>query len=479
MQTDGCRAEYPKEYCGLFGAYGVPDVSPIMYQGLFTLQHRGQEGAGIATADGRDVYSVRGQGLVNEVFAEQDWRALPGHIGIGHVRYSTTGSTRIQNVQPLVAECVDGIWAVAHNGNLVNAGKLRQMYQEAGAIFQTGTDSEVLVHLLADPMYRMRPQRVARALAELEGAFCFLLMTHHCMIAARDRYGFRPLSIGTLDGGYVVASETCALDQVGATFLRDVEPGELVVFDEAGMHSSFFAEGQETKPASCIFEVVYFARPDSVVFGRNVHEIRVEYGRQLAREYPVDADIVISVPDSGNSAALGYSIESGIRLEHGFIRNHYVGRTFIMPQQQDRSRGVDLKLAVLKEVVKGKRVVVVDDSVVRGTTARRRVQRLREAGATEVHMRISCPPIQHPCFYGIDFPTTTELIAGDRDLESIRTFLDADTLGYLSLEGLFVPFNGNERFCSACFTGEYPTDIRGVTSHKHALEMRRELPLNM
>ncbi len=479
MHIEGNETDHPKEYCGLCGVYGVPDVGPILYEGLFTLQHRGQEGAGIATADGKDVHSVRGQGLVNEVFGTQDWRALPGHLGIGHVRYSTTGSTRIQNVQPLVAECVDGVWAVAHNGNLVNAGKLRQMYQEAGAIFQTGTDSEVLVHLLADPMYRMRPRRVARALAELDGAFCFLLMTRNCMVAARDRYGFRPLSIGRLGDGYVVASETCALDQVGATFVRDVEPGELVVFDETGMHSSFFAEGQERKPASCIFEVVYFARPDSVVFGRNVHEVRVEYGKQLAREHPADADIVIAVPDSGNSAALGYSIESGIPLEHGFIRNHYVGRTFIMPQQQDRTRGVDLKLAVLQEVVRGKRVVVVDDSVVRGTTARRRVQRLREAGALEVHMRISCPPIKHPCFYGIDFPTSEELIASDRNVQAICAYLEADSLGYLSLDGLFAPFQGEKRFCSACFTGKYPTDISGITADKHALEARRELALNV
>ncbi|MFU8779548.1 MAG: amidophosphoribosyltransferase [Kiritimatiellia bacterium] len=479
MDTVSRDSDSPKEFCGICGVYGISDVGPTLYQGLFSLQHRGQEGAGIATADGREVYSVRGQGLVNEVFGRQDWSDLPGHLGIGHVRYSTTGSTRIQNVQPLVAECVDGIWAVAHNGNLVNAQRMRRMYQEAGAIFQTSTDSEVLVHLLADPMYRTRPRRVARALAELEGAFCFLLMTRNCLLAARDRYGFRPLSIGRLGDGYVVASETCALEQVGATYLRDVEPGELVIIDESGMHSTFFAEGVERQPASCIFEVVYFARPDSMVFGKNVHEVRVQYGRQLAKEHPVDADVVVAVPDSGNSAALGYSIESKIPLEHGFIRNHYVGRTFIMPQQQDRSRSVDMKLAVLREAVDGKRVIVVDDSVVRGTTARRRVQRLRDAGASEVHMRVSCPPIKHPCFYGIDFPTSDELIAGSMDVDEICAYLGADSLGYLSLDGLFAPFNHDRGFCAACFTGNYPTDISGVTSNKHALENRSELNLNI
>ena len=471
--------EHPREFCGLFGVYGVAPAAPTIYQGLFSLQHRGQEGAGIAVADGEKVRSIKGQGLVSEVFAGKDWGTIDGHIGIGHVRYSTTGSTRIQNVQPLVVECVDGIWAVAHNGNLVNAEKLRHMYQEAGAIFQTSTDSEVLVHLLADPMYRTRPRRVARALAELEGAFCFLLMTRNCMMAARDPHGFRPLSIGTLGDGYVVASETCALDQVGATFLRDVEPGELIVIDETGLHSSMFAEvKEEADHARCIFEMVYFARPDSRVFGENVHLARVAYGKQLAAEYPVEADIVVAVPDSGNSAALGYSIESGIPLEHGFIRNHYIGRTFIMPQQDARSAGVDMKLAVLPEAVRGKRVVVVDDSIVRGTTARRRVMRLREAGATEVHVRISCPPIQHPCFYGIDFPTTEELVAGCMNVEEIREYIGADTLGYLSLEGLFVPFKGKRGFCSACFSGNYPTDITGI-SGKHALETGSELNLDL
>lgn len=483
MSVLGCGVsavdDHPREHCGLFGIYGGASVAPTIYRGLFSLQHRGQEGAGIVVSDGKKVRSVKGQGLVNEVFADKDWNALPGHLGIGHVRYSTTGSTRIQNVQPLVVECVDGIWAVAHNGNLVNAEQLRQMYQEAGAIFQTSTDSEVLVHLLADPMYRARPRRVARALAELDGAFCFLLMTRNCMMAARDPLGFRPLSIGTLGDGYVVASETCALDQVGATYLRDVAPGELVIVDETGLHSSSFAEPRtEEDWARCIFEVVYFSRPDSRVFGENVHSVRVEYGKQLAKEHPVDADIVIAIPDSGNSAALGYAMGSGIPLEHGFIRNHYIGRTFIMPEQDERAKGVDMKLAVLPEAVKGKRVVVVDDSIVRGTTARRRVMRLREAGAKEVHVRISCPPITHPCFYGIDFPTREELIAGSWDVEKIRQFIEADSLGYLSLEGLFAPFRKSCGFCAACFDGTYHTDISGIRG-KHALERNKELELDL
>ena len=475
-----CGSDSPREFCGVFGVYGVTDVAATIYQGLFSLQHRGQEGAGIVVADGRQVRSIKGQGVVSEVFAGKDVHTLTGHLGIGHVRYSTTGSTRIQNVQPLVAECVDGIWAVAHNGNLVNAEGLRRMYQEAGAIFQTSTDSEVLIHLLADPMYRTRPRRVGRALAELEGAFAFLLMTRNCMMAARDPHGFRPLSIGRLGDGYVVASETCALDQVGATFLRDVEPGELVVFDESGMHSSVFAETEGAcKGAGCIFEMVYFARPDSRVFGKNVHLARVAYGKRLAQEHPVDADIVISIPDSGNSAALGYSIGSGIPLDYGFIRNHYIGRTFIMPQQNERSRSVDMKLAVLPEAVKGKRVVVVDDSIVRGTTSKRRVLRLREAGAKEVHMRISCPPLRHPCFYGIDFPTSEELVAHGREVDEICKFIEADSLGYLSLEGLFEPFeNQGCGFCSACFTGKYPTDITGI-SGKHAMENELELKLDL
>lgn len=462
------NTDHPGEECGIIGVYGIKDAAKLIYQGLFSLQHRGQEGAGIAVSDGTKVRSYKAQGLVSDVFSDTAMADLPGYLGIGHVRYSTTGSTRIQNVQPLVVECVDGIWAVAHNGNLVNAGSLRRMYQEAGAIFQTSTDSEVLVHLLADPMFRTRPKRVARALGELKGAFAFMIMTKNCVIAARDPHGFRPLSIGKLNDGFVFASETCALVQMGAEYVRDVEPGEMVIVDKTGLHSSIFAEAHDNL-AQCVFEMVYFARPDSNVFGRNVHEVRLEYGIKLAKEYPVEADIVIPVPDSGNSAALGYSRGSGIPFDFGFIRNHYIGRTFIMPNMGDREKGVDMKLAVLPEVVRGKRVVVVDDSIVRGTTAQKRIYRLREAGAREVHMRISCPPTAHPCFYGIDFPTREELIAGSQEPDAIRDFLGADSLGYLSVEGLLSPFKRQGDFCTACFTGKYPIDI-SCMGGKRALE---------
>jgi amidophosphoribosyltransferase len=457
----------PKEHCGLFGVYGVQNPASMIYCGLFSLQHRGQEGAGMVLSDGIHVRSFKGQGLVDDVFAANSLEGLTGHLGIGHVRYSTTGATRIQNVQPLVVECVDGLWAVAHNGNLVNAGNLRRMYQEAGAIFQTSTDSEVLVHLLADPMFRMRPQRVARALCELRGSFSFLIMTRDCVMAARDPFGFRPLCIGRKDNGWVFASETCALTQTGAEYVRDVEPGELVIADSTGLRSTFFADRHPPQLAQCVFEMVYFARPDSRVFGRSVHLVRLEYGRRLAQEHPVDADIVTSIPDSGNSAALGFSRQSGIPLDFGFIRNHYIGRTFIMPRADARAAGVDMKLSVLAEVVKDRRVVVVDDSIVRGTTARRRVTRLREAGAREVHVRISCPPTSHPCFYGIDFPTREELVAGVQSVDQVRQFIGADSLGYLSVEGLLSPFDHPRDYCTACFTGAYPEDVSGVCD-KHA-----------
>lgn len=463
------EADHPGEACGLCGVYGVEGAANKIFRGLFSLQHRGQEGAGIVVSDGSRILSHKGQGLLGEVITPDRQALLHGHLGIGHVRYSTTGSERIQNVQPLVVECVDGIWTVAHNGNLVNAAKLRRNYQEAGAIFQTSTDSEVLVHLLADPMFRVRPQRVARALGELEGAFSFLIMTANCVMAARDPLGFKPLCIGRIGAGYIFASETCALVQAGAEYLRDVEPGELVVADETGLHSSHFADPPRDSRSQCVFELVYFARPDSRIFGHNVHSIRLAYGMKLADEYPADADIVISVPDSGNSAALGYSRRSGIPLDYGFIRNHYVGRTFIMPAADDRAKGVDMKLAILEEVVRDKRVVVVDDSIVRGNTARRRVMRLREAGAREVHVRISCPPVASPCFYGIDFPTREELIGANMSVDEIREYIKADSLGYLSVEGLLSPFENAGHYCTACYTGEYPTDVDHMRG-KQALE---------
>lgn len=459
----------PRESCGIFGIFGIPDAAPLIRAGLFSLQHRGQEGAGIVASDGTKVRSTKGVGLVTEVLQPETLRGMPGHLGIGHVRYSTTGASRIQNVQPLVVECSDGIWAIAHNGNLINAQALRRMYQDSGAIFQTSTDSEVLIHLLADPMYRNRPRRVARALAELKGAFAFLLMTKDCVMAARDPLGFKPLSIGKLGNGYVFSSETCALTQIGATYVRDVEPGELVIVDAAGLRSTWFAEKESKGFSQCVFEHVYFARPDSQVFGQSVHSIRVKLGMRLAQEHPVEADLVTAVPDSGNSAALGFSRHSGIPLDFGFMRNHYVGRTFIMPDSEARANSVDMKLAVVADVVRGKRVVVVDDSIIRGTTSRRRVTALREAGAKEIHMRISCPPTINPCFFGIDFASQNELIAANQTMEDVRAFTGADSLGYLSLEGLLSPFPNAPDYCTACFSGKYPLDVSRMQG-KNALE---------
>ena len=470
------ESDSPKEACGLFGVFGVGEAASLIYRGLFSVQHRGQEGAGIVVSDGQSVRSRKGQGLLGEVFTGADFEELPGSRGIGHVRYSTTGSTRIQNVQPLVVECVDGIWAVAHNGNLTNADHLRRMYQDSGAIFQTSTDSEVLVHILADPMFRRRPQRVARALSELAGAFSFLLMTRDCVMAARDPHGFRPLSIGRLDDGVVFASETCSMAQVGATVERDLRPGELVTVDATGMRSYTFAD-PPARLAQCVFEMVYFARPDSIVFGHNVHDVRVKYGMRLAEEHPVEADVVIAVPDSGNSAALGFSRRSGINLDFGFIRNHYIGRTFIMPSADKRAAGVDMKLAVMPHVVKDKRVVVVDDSIVRGTTVRHRVAWLRSAGAREVHVRISCPPVANPCFFGIDFPTRDELIAGAKSVAEIKEFIGADSLGYLSVDGLLSPFERPDDFCTACFTGAYPVAVNGMEDKQRLELLSPELPL--
>lgn len=456
-------SERPKHYCGLFGVFGIPDAARVIYTGLFALQHRGQEGAGMVVSDGEKIRSIKGVGLVGDVFTriEQPIANLVGDRGIGHVRYSTTGAPRPQNVQPLVAGCVDGIWAIAHNGNLTNAKQLRAGYQEAGAIFQTSTDSEILLHLIADPQYRSRPHRVERALNDLRGAFSFLLMTKDAVMAARDRFGFRPLSIGKLGSGYVFASETCALEQVGAEYVRDVRPGELVTVDARGLRSTTFCEPVSGGLGQCIFEHVYFARPDSTLFGQSVHDVRMKLGQRLAQEHPANADIVVPVPDSGAQAALGYSQQSGIPLNYGFIRNHYIGRTFIMPTQGERADSANLKLAVVPGVVRGKRVVVVDDSLIRGTTLKRRIQTLREAGAMEVHVRISCPPTRHPCHFGIDFPARTELIAANRSTEEICAFIGADSLGYLSLDGLLSTVDQPNNFCVGCFTGVYPVPVEG------------------
>ena len=466
MSERTTNVDRPREFCGLFGVFGVPNAAQVVYAGLFALQHRGQEGAGVVVSDREKIRSIKGLGLVSDLLRDHDLDNLPGDLGIGHTRYSTTGSSRVQNVQPLVVECLDGIWSIAHNGNLVNARRLRLAYQEAGAIFQTSTDSEILLHLIADPMYRARPRRVERALNELRGAFSFLLMTRDAVMAARDPYGFRPLSIGQLDGGYVFASETCALNQVGATHVRDVLPGELVTVDEKGLRSSSFCEPVSGALGQCIFEHVYFARPDSNVFTESVHQTRLKLGRRLAEEHPAEADVVIAVPDSGSSAALGFSEQSGIPLDHGFMRNHYVGRTFIMPELAQRQGGVDMKLAVVESVVRGRRVVVVDDSLVRGNTSKRRIAALRRAGAAEIHMRVSCPPTAHPCYFGIDFPSRDELVAHERTVDEIREFIGADSLGYVSLEGLLSVVEHPADYCTGCFTGRYPMEPDGDFTKK-------------
>ncbi|MCW8132208.1 MAG: amidophosphoribosyltransferase [Planctomycetota bacterium] len=453
-------------HCGLFGIYNVPDAAAKTFLGLFALQHRGQESAGVVVSDGKRIRSKKGMGLVTEVFHERDLADLPGHMAIGHVRYSTTGSSRITNVQPLVIDYSHGLIAVAHNGNLVNARTLRDEYEAYGSIFQTSTDSEIIVHLLARPEHAGRKDSIGHCLRLIKGAYSFLFMTRDRMIAARDPQGFRPLmlgkiitpgQLGTIGEGYVVASETCALDQVGARFDREIEPGEIVTIDSEGVRSATFARPEEIKSAHCMFEHVYFARPDSRIFGDSVHDVRLRLGERLAVEHPVQADVVFSVPDSGNVAAIGYSRKSGIPLDTGFIRNHYVGRSFIKPAQIERETVVDMKFNVVKSVVDGKRCVVVEDSLVRGTTFRKQAKILRQAGAREIHLRISCPPIRNPCYYGIDFPERTQLIANNKSVEEIRDYLGVDSLGFLSVEGLQMAMSQpSKNYCSACWTGKYP-----------------------
>jgi len=453
-------------HCGLFGIYNVPDAAAKTFLGLFALQHRGQESAGVVVSDGKKIRSKKGMGLVTEVFNSRDLADLPGHMAIGHVRYSTTGSSRITNVQPLVIDYSHGLIAVAHNGNLVNARTLRDEYEAYGSIFQTSTDSEIIVHLLARPEHAGRKDSIAHSLKLIKGAYSFLFLTRDRMIAARDPQGFRPLvlgkvvtpgQLGTIGEGYVVASETCALDQVGAKFDREIEPGEIVIIDALGVHSSKFAKEDEIKPAHCMFEHVYFARPDSSIFGDSVHDVRIRVGEQLAVEHPVKADVVFAVPDSGNVAAIGFSRKSGIPLDTGFIRNHYVGRSFIKPAQIERETVVDMKFNVVRSVVDGKRCVVVEDSLVRGTTFRKQARILRQAGAKEIHLRISCPPIRNPCYYGIDFPNREQLIANNKSVDEIRDYLGVDSLGFLSVEGLLAAVSKPKKdYCNACWTGRYP-----------------------
>ena len=445
----------PREACGVFGVFNVDEklAATITHFGLYALQHRGQESAGIIVNSNGKLHGHTGMGLAGEVFTPETLKNLVGSSAIGHVRYSTTGSSNAKNAQPILVDYARGQLAIGHNGNLVNARALREELEASGSIFQTTTDSEIIIHLLARPCYGDFSEVLAKTLRKLRGAFSLTLLTSNALIGARDPQGFRPLSIAKLGGGYVLASETCAFDLVGAEFIREVEPGEIVIINEKGITSKFFRS--DRKKALCIFEYIYFSRPDSMIGGKSCHVVRRELGKQLAKEHPVDADIVISVPDSGNSAALGFSQESGIPFEFGFIRNHYVGRTFISPTQVERDMKVKVKLNVLPDVVRGKRVVIIDDSIIRGTTTLSRIVELKKAGAKEVHVRISCPPTKNPCFYGVDFPSSERLIAANHSVEEIAEFLDADSLGYLSMEGMIKACGGDD-FCMACYDGNYP-----------------------
>ena len=423
-----------RDECGVFGIFGHPEASNLAYLGLYALQHRGQESAGIAASDGQLVRVSKAMGYVNEAFDTESLAKLPGRMAVGHVRYSTAGESRLANAQPILMDSVHGQFAVAHNGNIVNASELRDALVRLGAIFQATTDTEVIVHLFARSREEGPEAAIVDALSQVRGAYSLVMMTKDRLIGARDPHGFRPLAIGRLGDAWVICSETCAMDLIGATYLRDVEPGEVVVISEQGLKS--IRPFPPAPKAQCIFEHVYFSRPDSYVFGESVNEVRTEFGRRLARESGVEADVIVPIPDSGVCAAIGYSDASGIPMRMGLIRNHYVGRTFIEPQQSIRHFGVRVKLNPVRSILEGQRVVLVDDSIVRGTTSRKIVRMVRSAGAREVHMRISCPPTISPCFYGVDTPRRSELIAATHTLEEIRKYLNADSVAYLSLDGL-------------------------------------------
>lgn len=448
-----------KDKCGVFGIYGNRNAGSITYLGLYALQHRGQESVGIVTAENSSFHSRVGMGLVNDVFSSaDDLRDLKGRSAIGHNRYSTTGSSSKENIQPLVVKYNRGHLALAHNGNLTNYSKVKQDLEKNGAIFRSTSDTEVILHLLARSKKRRIELALAEALGKVVGAYSLVLLTPKQLVAARDPAGVRPLALGKRKSAWVVASETCAFDIIGAKYIRDVQPGEIIVINGNGLRS--YHPLKKRKHAFCIFEFIYFSRPDSLIYGINVDKVRRRLGRLLAEEHPVEADLVISVPDSSNTAALGYSEASGIRYDIGFIRNHYVGRTFIRPEQKIRDLDVKKKFNVVRGVVNEKRVVVVDDSLVRGTTSMKLASMLKEAGAKEVHLRLSSPPIISPCFYGIDMPTKGELLASKKSVESIRRFLGVDSVGYLSINGLVsLPALPADEFCTACFSGKYPINI--------------------
>ena len=454
-----------REECGVVAIYAHPEAEKLAYLGLHALQHRGQESAGIATSDGMTLNLHKSMGLVADIFSGDVLAKLHGTLAIGHTRYSTAGDSALLNAQPIRVQSNKGMMALAHNGNLVNAQEIRHRLESQGSIFQTNSDTEVIVHLIALSREQTLPEAMADALRRVEGAFSLVMISPDRIFAARDPRGFRPLAMGRIPSQsidkqdtIVFASETCAFDLIGATYERDVKPGELIVIGPEGMTSRFYSPSPAQ--SSCIFEHVYFSRPDSLVFGRAVQESREELGRQLAREAPVDADVVVPVPDSGLTAAIGYAAESGIPFRFGLIRNHYVGRTFIEPRQSVRDFGVKLKLNPVRSLLEGKRVVLIDDSIVRGTTSRKIVRMVRNAGAKEVHMRISCPPTISPCFYGVDTPSKKELIAANNSVEQIREYIGADTLAYTSLDGLKQACGEGEKttYCTACYTGKYPTN---------------------
>ena len=450
-----------QEECAVFGVYGHPEAANLAYLGLYAMQHRGQESSGIVTSDGSAQYVELGMGLVADIFSPERIARLHGDMAIGHNRYSTSGESHIKNGQPLAIENSMGSLAIAHNGNLVNASEIRAELEEHGSIFRSSVDTEVIVHLVSKSVEPSFPARVIEALLQLKGAYSLLAMTETELIAVRDPYGFRPLAMGKLNGATVFASETCAFDLIGAEYVRDVEHGEMIVVSADGVKSFF--PFQKKPKHQCVFEFIYFARPDSIVFGRGVHGVRKAMGRALAREMPVEADIVIAVPDSGVPAAMGYAEEAGIPFDTGLIRNHYIGRTFIEPSQSIRHFGVKIKLNPIRELLEGKRVVVVDDSIVRGTTCRKIIGMIKGAGAKEVHMRVGSPPTMYSCFYGIDTPTKNELIASSHSVETIKNFLGCDTLAYLSREKMLELF-GEEKndFCTACFDGNYPVARPGM-----------------
>jgi amidophosphoribosyltransferase len=459
----------PTHECGVFAVYGHPDAAILTYYGLFALQHRGQESAGIVTAtgDGQPFASHKAMGLVSQVFTMKDLDELRGTRAIGHVRYSTTGSSNLKNAQPFVVDTARGQIAIAHNGNLVNAAQLRIELEAEGSIFQTTVDSEIALHLLA----KAQGENPIAALRRMEGAFSMVVLGENELIGVRDPFGFRPLALGKLDGAYVLSSETCAFDLIHAEFIREIEPGEVVIIDDNGIRSEW--PFRKEKKSFCIFEYVYFARPDSNIDDMNVKQVRVQMGRELARLHPVEADVVVPVPDSGIYSALGFAEELGIPFDLAFVRNHYIGRTFIQPTQLIRDFNVRVKLNLIADSVRGKRVVVIDDSIVRGTTARTRVVNLREAGAKEVHLRISCPPHKHACYYGIDFPDPEKLLANQMTADEIRDYLGADSLGYLEVDSM-VRATGlpRENFCMACFTGDYPLPYDAAFD-KFVMEKRR------